>query len=108
MSSQNIESDSLSESGEERRNIEARIRDLEVEVYGYDSEECSAGRQAVIDVKRTVVFLNNRLDDGVSVEDIYRVTDVMRIDRGLAEQAFQKLRRQGEVYQPADGVVRPT
>lgn len=87
------------ESTGRRGDPEARIRDPEGEVYGHDSNERSACRQAVVDVKLTVVFLDDRLDD-VSVDDVYPITDVIVIERDLAERASGKSRRQGEVYQP--------
>lgn len=82
--------------------LEARVRDLEVEVYGYDPNQ-SAGDAAVVDVKRTIAFLDDRLDDdhrGAPIADVYRVTDVLGLSREVAEQAYEKLRRRGEVYEP--------
>ena len=96
----------------ELTDLEARIRDLEVEVYGYDQKEHTAGRQAVVDVKRTIVFLDNRLEDGsrsgVPLEDIYRVAEVIGLQRPVAEQAYEKLRRHGEVYEVVSEEVRTT
>ena len=94
-------------------NLAARVRDLETDVYGYTNDGRSAGGEVMVDVKRSIVFLENRhLEDGdrsgVRIEDIYAVTDVLGIDRSLAEQAFEKLRRQGEVYERATDEVRTT
>ena len=92
--------------------LESRIRALEVEVYGYDPQR-SAGEEAVVDVKRTIVFLENRYrpqdgHDGVPIEDVYAVVEVLGLSRSVAEQAYEKLRRQGEVYEPAIEKVRST
>ena len=92
--------------------LEGRIRDLEVSVFGYDPGQ-SAGDEAVVDVKRTVVFLENRYApreeyDGVPVEDVYAITEVIGLSREVVEQAYEKLRRQGEVYEPAIDEVRST
>ena len=98
--------------------LEERIEDLEVEVYGYDrSEDLSAGEEVVVNLKQTVVFLEKqhrqRTDEdeqyaGVPIEQIYDIAGVLGIDRDLAEQVYEKLRRQGEVYEPTSGTVRAT
>ena len=93
--------------------LAARVRDLEADVYGYANGERSAGDEVIVDVKRSIVFLENRhLEDGdrggVDVEDVYEVAEVLGIERSLAAQAYEKLRRQGEVYEPASGEVRTT
>lgn len=95
--------------------LEQRVRDLEVEVYGHRGDgdggggEVSAGQSAVVDMKRTAVFLDERTDgDGAQIDDILAVAERIGLDRTTAEQAYQKLRRRGEVYEPADGLVRPT
>ena len=92
--------------------LESRIRALEVEVYGYDPQR-SAGEEAVVDVKRTIVFLENRYSpqeehNSVPIEDVYEVVEVLGLSRSVAEQAYEKLRRQGEVYEPASEKVRST
>ena len=92
--------------------LESRIRALEVEVYGYDPQR-SAGEEAVVDMKRTIVFLENRYSprdkyNGVPLEDVYTVVEVLGLSRSVAEQAYEKLRRQGEVYEPAIDKVRST
>jgi DNA replicative helicase MCM subunit Mcm2 (Cdc46/Mcm family) len=91
-------------------NLAARVRDLEADVYGYANDEESAGQQAVVDVKRTIVFLSNRQegDDAVSVEDIWTIAEILGLPQDVAEQAFEKLRRLGEIYEPASGEVRTT
>lgn len=107
MSSNFSDTDSdATDSTDDDHDLEARIRDLEVEVYGYESNDPSPAAEAVMDVKRTVVFLDNRLD-GAPIEDVYRVAEVIGINRGLAEQAYAKLKRHGEVYELADEVVKP-
>lgn len=108
MSFNDTETDSdATDSTDDDHDLEARIRDLEVEVYGYESNDPSPAAEALRDVKRTVVFLDNRLD-GAPVEDVYRVAEVIGINRELAEQAYAKLRRQGEVYEITSGEVKPT
>lgn len=90
--------------------LAARVRDLEVEVYGYDPQR-SAGEQVATDVKRTVVFLEDRFDDpdeeyrGVPLEAVYRVAEIIGVERSLAKQAYSRLKRKGEVYEPADQEV---
>ena len=95
------------------KGLAARVRDLEADVYGYTNGERSAGDEVIVDVKRSIVFLENRhLEDGdcggVDIEDVYEVAKVLGIERSLAAQAYEKLRRQGEVYEPASGEVRTT
>lgn len=91
-------------------NLAARVHDLEVEVYGYDPQ-LSPGEEIVVDVKRTIVFLEGRFEDrgeeyrGVPLEAVYRVVDVIGIDRDLAKQAYDRLKRMGEIYEPADQEV---
>ena len=104
----NTESDSDDEPTVE--NLAARVRDLEADVYGYSNDEEFAGQQAVVDVKRTIVFLSNRQegDEGVPIEDIWGITNVLGLSQDVAEQALEKLRRQGEVYQPQSWTVRAT
>ena len=92
--------------------LESRIQALEVEVYGYDPQR-SAGEEAVVDVKRAIVFLENRYSprdeyNGVPIEDVYAVVEVLGLSQSVAEQAYEKLRRQGEVYEPAIETVRST
>ena len=106
----------ISSDGDDEATIEglaARVRDLEADVYGYANDERSAGDEAIVDVKRSIVFLETRrLEDGdrggVDVKDVYEITEVLGIERSLAAQAYEKLRRQGEVYEPASGEVRTT
>lgn len=90
--------------------LAARVRDLETEVYGYSNDEQSAGDELLTDVKRSIVFLENRHPEpecnGVRIERLYEVTDVLDIEQSLAEQAYEKLRRRGEVYEPRTGEVR--
>lgn len=98
--------------------LKERIEDLEVEVYGYNrSSDLSAGEEIVVNLKQTVVFLENqhrqRTDKderyaGVPIEQVYDIAAVLGIDRDLAKQAYEKLRRQGEVYEPTSGTVRAT
>ena len=95
--------------GDEVRSLKSRVRDLEADVYGCSNDEESAGQQAVVDVKRTIVFLSNRQEgDAVPVEDIWPITSVLGLSQEVSEQAFEKLRRQGEVYEPVSGEVRTT
>lgn len=52
------------------------------EVYRFANDEQAAGQEAVVDVKRTIVFLDNRLDEdrrvsGVPVEDVFRIAGVL-------------------------------
>ena len=110
MSSNRIEDSERNEVGDdELAALKARVRDLEADVYGFSDDEQSAGQQAVVDVKRTIVFLENRHEgDSVPVEDIWAITDVLGLSRDVAEQAFEKLRRRGEVYEPASEEVRTT
>ena len=87
--------------------LKERIEDLEVEVYGYDrSDDLSAGEEVVVNLKQTVVFLEKqhrqRTDEdeqyvGVPLEQVYDIAAVLGIDCDLANQAYEKLRRQGEV-----------
>jgi DNA replicative helicase MCM subunit Mcm2 (Cdc46/Mcm family) len=98
--------------------LKERIEDLEVEVYGYDrSDDLSAGEEVVVNLKQTVVFLENqhrrRTDEneryaGAPIEQVYDIAGVLGMDRDLAKQAYEKLRRQGEVYEPTSGTVRAT
>ena len=90
--------------------LRARVRDLEADVYGYSNDEESAGQEAVVDVKRTILFLSNRQesDDTVPIEDIWAITALLGLSQAVAEQAFEKLRRQGEIYEPISGEVRTT
>ena len=69
------------------------------------------------DLERIVVFLEKqhrqRTDEdqrnaGAPIEQIYEITDALGFERGLAEQAYEKLRRQGEVYEPTSGTVKAT
>ena len=87
--------------------LKERIEDLEVEVYGYDrSDGLSAGEDVVINLKQTVVFLEKqhrqRTDEdeqyvGAPLEQVYDIAAVLGIDHDLANQAYEKLRWQGEV-----------
>ena len=98
--------------------LKERIEDLEVEVYGYDrGEGLSAGEEVVVNLKQIVVFLEKqhrqRTDEddqyaGAPIEQVYEIAGVIGIDHDLAEQAYEKLRRQGEVYEPTSGTVRVT
>ena len=95
------------------KDLAARVRDLEADVYGYANGERSAGDEVIVDVKRSIVFLETRrLEDGdcggIDVEDVYEVTEILGIMRPLAAQAYAKLRRRGEIYEPASGEVRTT
>jgi DNA replicative helicase MCM subunit Mcm2 (Cdc46/Mcm family) len=91
-------------------NLAARVRDLETDVYGH-ANDAPAGREVAVDVKRAIVFVENRLDGredhhGAPIETVYEVAAVIGIEQPLAEQAYEKLRRQGEVYEPVKGEVR--
>ena len=91
-------------------NLAARVRDLETEVYGH-ANDASAGPEVAVDVKRAIMLVENRLEGredhhGAPVETVYEVTAAIGINQPLAEQAYEKLRRQGEVYEPAEGEVR--
>ena len=118
MSSDEITTESTSDgNGDESESIDeevaalrARVRDLEADVYGYSNDEESAGQEAVVDVKRTILFLSNRQesDDTVPVEDIWAITALLDLSQEVAEQALEKLRRQGEIYEPISGEVRTT
>ena len=111
MSSHDIMTDSDGDEHDEQtvETLAARVRDLEADVYGYSNDEQSAGQQAVVDVKRTIVFLENRREaDSVPVEDIWTITNVLGLSQDVAEQAFEKLRRHGEIYQVTTGEVRTT
>lgn len=111
-------SDSDRGTDEKLADLKTRIENLEVEVYGYDrNDDLSAGEEVVITLKRIVVFLEKQhcqqtsedeRDAGAPIEQIYEVADVLGIERDLAEQAHEKLRRQGEVYEPISGMVRAT
>jgi DNA replicative helicase MCM subunit Mcm2 (Cdc46/Mcm family) len=90
--------------------LAARVRDLETEVYGH-ANDASAGREVTVDVKRAIVFVENRLEGredhhGAPIQTVYEVTAAIGIEQPLAKQAYEKLRRQGEVYEPAEGEVR--
>lgn len=102
--------DSDGNTDEDLAALKTRIKDLEVEVYGYDrSDGLSAGEEVVITLERIVVFLEkqhrqrtdeDQRDTGAPIEQIYEIADVLGFERGPAEQAYEKLRRQGEVYEP--------
>ncbi|EMA38449.1 hypothetical protein [Halococcus hamelinensis] len=97
------------------RELADRVSDLERDVYGYDTTT-SPGKAVAANIKRVVVFLDGVVDEdegedaprGVALEDVYAVAEVLNIDRELAEQAHARLRRIGEVYEPADGRTCPT
>lgn len=98
--------------------LKERVEDLEVEVYGYDrSRDLSAGDRVVVNIKQTVVFVEKqhrqRTEEderytGAPLEQVYDVAEAIGMERGLAEHAMEKLRRQGEVYEPASGMVKAT
>ena len=92
--------------------LAARVRDLETEIYGH-ANDASAGRELAVDVKRAIVFVENRFEGredhhGAPIGTVYEVTAAIGIEQPLAAQAYEKLRRQGEVYEPAEGEVRTT
>ena len=105
-------------SGENFAELRERIEDLEVEVYEYNrSDDLSAGEEVVITLKQTVIFLEKQhrqqTDEdersaGAPLEQVYDIAEVLEIERDLAKQAYEKLRRQGEVYEPTSGTVRAT
>lgn len=111
-------SDSDESTGVDLVELRERIEDLEVEVYGYDrSGDLSAGEEAVVNLKQVIVFLEKQhhqqtsedeRDAGASIEQVYEIAEVIGMDRNLAEQAYEKLRRQGEVYEPTSGTVKAT
>ncbi|WP_049996112.1 hypothetical protein [Halococcus sediminicola] len=93
--------------------LAARVRDLEADVYGFADDEQAAGQEAVVDVKRTIVFLDNRLDEdrrvsGVPVEDVFRIAGVLGLSESVVKQAYNRLKRHGEIYEPAIEEVRAT
>lgn len=114
----NASSDSDGDTDEEIAEVKKRIEDLEVEVYGYDrSDDLSASEEIVVNLKQTVVFLEKQHrrrtgeDEryaGAPIEQVYDIAEVFGIDRNLAKQAYENLRRQGEVYEPTSGTVRAT
>lgn len=118
MSSDDITPESTSNSnGDESKSVDeevaalrARVRDLKADVYGYSNDKESAGQEAVVDVKRSILFLSNRQesDDAVPIEDIWAITALLGLSQEVAEQAFEKLRRQGEIYEPISGEVQTT
>lgn len=95
--------------------LKERVEDLEVRVYGHDrSSDLSAGEVAAVNLKQTVVFVERQTthpddtDPGAPVETVIDVAEALGMDRELADQALEKLRRQGEVYEPQTGAVKAT
>ncbi|WP_435075985.1 hypothetical protein [Halococcus sp. AFM35] len=112
-----INSDSSGDGSDESidtSELRKRVEDLEVEVYGHDrTTELSAGDHATITVKRVVVFLEKLRshtdpDDipGAATGEIHDVAEALGLDHTVSEQALEKLRRRGEVYEAQSGVVR--
>ena len=96
--------------------LKSRVEDLEVRVFGHDrSNDLSAGEVAVVNLKQTVVFVERQTtypdeetDPGAPVDTVIDVAEALGMDRELATQALEKLRRQGEVYEPTTGAVKAT
>lgn len=111
-----INSDSSGDGSIDVSELRKRVEDLEVEVYGHDrTTDLSAGDHATVTIKRVVVFLEKlhiktNPDDspGAALEKIHDVAEALGLDRTVSEQALEKLRRRGEVYEPQKGMVRAT
>ncbi|WP_273836190.1 hypothetical protein [Halococcus sp. PRR34] len=93
--------------------LAARVHDLEETVHGVGwggltGDENAEQRTRIKTTKQVIELAESHNDDGAPLQDVYSITSILGIEFDDAKEEVEKLRRQGEIYEPADEVVRVT
>jgi replicative DNA helicase Mcm len=94
-------------------NLRRRVESLEDEIgveppeFDVDSEDDDIDAP---DMRAVVGFVENEGTDtrGASIETVLDVAEALGLERSTAEHELEKLRRQGEVYEPQSDYLRRT
>jgi replicative DNA helicase Mcm len=91
------------------------LRDIGVdpETGEFDADIVEAGRSKsqrdrVKNIKGIVQELEAEYEDGAPEDEVFERAEAVGIDRDKAEHEIEKLRRQGEIYEPTQGHLRTT
>lgn len=95
------------------RNLRRRVETLEdeigIEPPEYDNSSAGSGSDTAT-VRAVVEFVEDESSDnaGASVKVVLDVAEALGMKRSHAEHGLEKLRRQGEVYEPQSDYLRMT
>ena len=105
----------MSEADLEERveSLEAAVDELEREhsIRRWPSERSEASREQrarIKNVKQIVALVEAHDEDGASLQDIHSVAAILDLDHDVVRDELEKLRRQGEIYEPDPEVVKTT
>lgn len=95
----------------------AKIRDGELVIKDvrreYDIDDLGdwdiqSDRDRTRSMRRLIADVEEQHEDGAPVEKVVSLAESLGLSAGSAKDEIQKMRQQGEVYEPANGHIRTT
>lgn len=86
------------------------IRDVRRE-YGIDDLEgwdVESDRDRIRSMRRLIADIEEQHEDGAPVEKVVYLAETLGFSKGSVEDEIEKLKQQGEVYEPSRGHIRTT
>ena len=114
MSDTEIDSGALGELADRVERLEIEVERIEEEracepdLLEWSPDESSEQRTRIKTIKQVIELVDAHNDEGAPLEDVYSITAILGIEFDEASDEIEKLRRQGEVYEPTPNVVRMT
>ena len=92
-----------------RDSLEAIGVDPETGEFDVDMVEAGSSksqRDRIKNIKGIINELEEEYEDGAPIEEVYERADAVGMDRDKAEHEIEKLRRQGDIYEPTTDHLR--
>ncbi|RNJ27333.1 LAGLIDADG family homing endonuclease [Halosegnis longus] len=92
-----------------RDSLEAIGVDPETGEFDVDMVEAGSSksqRDRIKNIKGIINELEEEYEDGAPIEEVYEKADAVGMDRDKAEHEIEKLRRQGDIYEPTTDHLR--
>ncbi|WP_255151092.1 minichromosome maintenance protein MCM [Halorarius halobius] len=95
--------------------VQNSLRDIGVdpETGEFDADIVEAGtsksqRDRIKNIRGIIKELEEEYEDGAPEDEVFERAEAVGMDRDKAEHEIEKLRRQGEIYEPTQGHLRST
>ena len=114
MSDTGIDSGALSDLFDRVERLETEVerieedRAREPDLLEWSPDGDSEQRTRIKTIKQVIELADAHNDRGAPLQDVYSITVILGIESDEVSDEIEKLRRQGEIYEPVPDVVRVT